>query len=156
MDAVEEQSNGLSDQPAISDDGRYVAFTSAADNLIANDNNLINIGPGFFRSAFDIFVRANPRVTVSSVAPSTLPIGATTSVTITGTNFLPDVVPSVGSDAVTLSNIVIVDENTITMDVAVGPGASAGAKNVLVALYGTGAGPYTGSNALCDSCLTFF
>jgi Tol biopolymer transport system component len=39
--------DGLSTDPAISGDGRYVAFTSGADNLIAGDNN----------KAQDVFVR---------------------------------------------------------------------------------------------------
>ena len=154
MGALEEQSNALSDQPAISEDGRYVAFTSAADNLVANDNNLINIGPGFFRSAFDILVRAVPRVTISSVVPGTLPIGATTPVTVNGANFLAGATPSVTGAGITLSNIVVVDENTITMDVTVDPGTTAGAQNVFVALYGTGAGPNTGSTAMCSSCIS--
>ena len=33
------QANGLSHQPRISGDGRWVAFTSAASNLVANDTN---------------------------------------------------------------------------------------------------------------------
>ena len=93
---------------------------------------------------------------MSSVVPNRLPIAATTSVTLTGTNFLPGAVPTIGGDYATLSNIVIVDENTITMDVTVAPGAVAGTEHAGVALYGTGAGPYTGSNALCFSCVTYY
>ncbi len=33
------EANGASDQPAISGDGRYVAFVSRADNLVRNDTN---------------------------------------------------------------------------------------------------------------------
>lgn len=33
------QANGASDQPALSADGRYVAFVSAADNLVTGDTN---------------------------------------------------------------------------------------------------------------------
>jgi Tol biopolymer transport system component len=39
--------DGISTDPAISGDGRYVAFTSAADNLVANDTN----------GTLDVFVR---------------------------------------------------------------------------------------------------
>jgi Tol biopolymer transport system component len=39
--------NGLSSDPAISSDGRYVAFTSSASNLVVNDNN----------KYLDVFVR---------------------------------------------------------------------------------------------------
>lgn len=41
-----EQANGASNHPAISGDGRYVAFTSQASNLVAGDSN----------NAMDIFV----------------------------------------------------------------------------------------------------
>ena len=53
--------NGTSDTPSISGDGRFVVFTSAAPNLVANDTN----------SATDVFVRdlvlgTTERVSVSS------------------------------------------------------------------------------------------
>jgi Tol biopolymer transport system component len=41
------QSNGASNNPVVSSDGRYVAFDSLASNLVADDNN----------SASDVFVR---------------------------------------------------------------------------------------------------
>jgi RHS repeat-associated protein len=55
------QANGASDTPSISADGRYVAFTSVATNLVSGDTN----------SARDIFVRdlsasTTTRVSVSS------------------------------------------------------------------------------------------
>ena len=39
-----EQANGSSDRPSISADGRYVAFVSAATNLVPGDNNVSCIG----------------------------------------------------------------------------------------------------------------
>lgn len=55
------QGNGFSNKPAISADGRYIAFHSEADNLVPNDTN----------NAFDIFVydqqtRQMKRVSISS------------------------------------------------------------------------------------------
>jgi Tol biopolymer transport system component len=47
VNSAEEQGNDSSEAAAISADGRYVAFASAADNLSANDNNYVP----------DIFVR---------------------------------------------------------------------------------------------------
>ena len=57
------QANGESDEPAISDDGRYVAFMSQASNLVAGDTN----------GTWDIFVRdrsggTTTRVSVTSGA----------------------------------------------------------------------------------------
>lgn len=55
------QGNGQSQDPSISDDGRYVAFSSGASNLVAGDSN----------GAFDVFVHdrvahVTTRVSVSS------------------------------------------------------------------------------------------
>jgi Tol biopolymer transport system component len=48
LDTAGEQSNGTTvSQPALSEDGRYVAFTSDAGNLVAGDTN----------GALDVFVR---------------------------------------------------------------------------------------------------
>jgi Tol biopolymer transport system component len=47
-----------SSPPAISDDGRYVAFTSSADNLVANDNN----------GHTDVFVRDRVAQTTTRVS----------------------------------------------------------------------------------------
>jgi hypothetical protein len=64
----EEQANGVSASPAISHDGRFVAFVSGATNLVAGDTN----------EAFDIFLRdrrlgTTERIDVSSAGaqPST-------------------------------------------------------------------------------------
>jgi Tol biopolymer transport system component len=47
VNSAEEQGNDSSEAAAVSADGRYVAFASAADNLSANDDNYVP----------DIFVR---------------------------------------------------------------------------------------------------
>jgi hypothetical protein len=54
------QGNGTSAQPAISEDGRYVAFTSSATNLVAGDTNGVT----------DVFVhdRVNKTTTRASVS----------------------------------------------------------------------------------------
>jgi uncharacterized repeat protein (TIGR01451 family) len=53
--------NGASDQPSISGDGRYVAFRSAASNLVASDTN----------GHYDVFVRDLVAGTTSLVSQST-------------------------------------------------------------------------------------
>jgi len=52
--------DGLSTDPAISGDGRYVAFTSSADNLVAGDTN----------KALDVFVRDLQAQTTALVSVS--------------------------------------------------------------------------------------
>jgi Tol biopolymer transport system component len=56
------QSNSNSDQPAISADGRFVAFISDATNLVGNDNN--NHGDVFVR---DLLLQTTERVSVSTL-----------------------------------------------------------------------------------------
>ena len=78
LSSAGEQGNGDSYGPAISADGRYVAFTSAASNLAAGDTN----------DELDIYVRdrvAHTTVLVSSGPHGTLGDG-------------PSVAPSIGGD----------------------------------------------------------
>jgi len=137
-----ESMGGGSYRPAISVDGRYVAFHTWAANLVDEDTN----------SQPDIVTRAIPEVVVTSVAPRRLPRGATTSVTIEGTNFLAGAFPDLGD--VQASNVVIVDENTMTADATVPAGTPIGAHDVSIGLPGTGPGPQTGSVGVCADCIT--
>mgnify|MGYP003630268343 CR=1 FL=1 len=155
VDALGAQSNGLSDQVALSSDGRYAAFASAADNLVPDDDNDILIGPGFSRSAFDIVVRTVAGVAVTAIQPSVLPVGSTTAVTVTGENFFAGSLLNIGGEAETVSNLVVVDENTITADVAVAASAVAGLRSVTVSVPGTGAGLDKGSLGACVNCATY-
>jgi hypothetical protein len=143
LDELGTEANKDSDYPAISGDGRYVAFQSTASNLVADDTN----------AQLDIFVRAIPAVTVTSVIPDMLPIGDTTSVTITGSNFLPGTVPSL--EGAEFSNILITDENTITADVTVPAATPDGLQDVMVLLPGTGPGQSAGAAGTCTDCITF-
>lgn len=144
VDAAGAEGNLSSGDPAISADGRYVTFSSSTRLVPADVNGVTD----------DIFIRAVPNVSITSVVPDMLPIGSTTSVTVTGTDFLTGVIPKI--NGAELSNIVIVDENTVTMDVTIDSGATSGARNVIVMLYGTGPGVATGASDLCASCVTFF
>ena len=155
VDQLGAQSNGLSTHPVLSIDGRYVSFSSAADNLVPDDDNDINIGPGFFRSAFDIVVRAVGSISVDSIVPNVLPVGTTTSVTLSGQNFFPTAIADIEGDSETVSNLVIVDENTLTMQVTVPPDATTGARNVTVFVPGTGAGVAKGNLGICPGCVIY-
>ena len=138
------ETNGESFFPTLSGDGRYVAFDSLGANLIEGDLNGVS----------DIFIRALSQISVNEVIPDFLPIGATTSVTVTGTNFLPGSMALVTGAAVTVSNQVIVDENIITLDVTVDSAALSGAQTLVVYLNGTGPGPITGAAGFCEDCVT--
>lgn len=144
LDAVGTQADGMSDSPSVSADGRYLAYSSDASNLVSSDVN----------GQRDIVLKAIPQLSITSVTPGTLSIGATTAVTISGANFLVGTVLKI--NGVQLDNIEVVDENTITVDVTVADGTSPGEKNVMVMLFGTGPGQYTGASAMCPSCVELF
>jgi len=143
LDTFGSQADADSFTPALSADGRYVAFGSGASNLVGGDTN----------DVWDVFVRANPTVTVSGIAPGTAPRGVATAVTIAGTNLRSGVTVDAGGD-VAVSNVVVVDESTVTATFTPSPTASTGARNVSVTLPGTGPGAGTGTTGLCLSCLT--
>ena len=129
---------------AISGDGRYVSFTSRYSSIVPGDTN----------GSYDLFLRAIPTMSITSVVPDHLPIGAKMSATVFGTNFLPEVFPGVGGGRV--SNAVRVDENTYTMDIIVPRDSTAGADDVYMMLLGTGPGGGAGVGTACASCVTFF
>ncbi|CAA0111745.1 Uncharacterised protein [Halioglobus japonicus] len=138
------QADRSSDEVAVSGDGRYVAFASWASNLAAGDDN----------EDRDVFVRAIPHLTVSSVVPKMLPLGSTTQIVVHGSDFLPGTRLQV-EDA-ELSNLVVWSESLISANVTVKNRHSAGARDIKVYLPGAGAGPATGSLGVCVSCVTFF
>lgn len=144
LDATGSEANAETyEYPVMSADGRYVGLSSAASNLIASDDN----------GVLDVVLRAVPQVTVTSVVPDHLPIGATTSVTVTGSDFLAGAQPLLGA---WVSNVVIVDEHTLTMDVTVPAHMPAGARTLVVSLPGTGPGVLRGAVGKCQDCVTFF
>jgi Tol biopolymer transport system component len=63
------QANGASDAPAISADGRYIAFSSSATNLVSGDTN----------GATDIFVRDTCAGVSTGCTPTTLRVSVTNS-----------------------------------------------------------------------------
>lgn len=77
--------------------------------------------------------------TFTSITPASGPIAGNTNVTIKGTELLGVTAVTIGGTAVT--NLVIVDENTITCTT---PAGTAGAKNVVITDDG---GPVTATNA---------
>jgi len=137
------QADAGSNMPSISADGRYVGFQSLATNLVSGDTNL----------TYDVFVKANPTVTVSGVLPSSVPRGVATAVTITGTNFRPGSTVSVSGIDVAVTSVVVVDEGKISATLTPTPSAATGGRIVTVTIPGTGPGAGAGSSGVCG-CLT--
>jgi hypothetical protein len=121
---------------AISRDGRYVGFTSAAADIVTPDVN----------DNLDVFVRANPVPTVTARSPMTAFRGFTSTITVTGTNFLPGVTAYFG-DGITVTATSVPSEEQVQFTISVAPTAPTGSRTVIVFLTGTGPGVLTGAAA---------
>ena len=129
--------------------GLYVAYASSG----------IVVSPDTNGNAKDAFLRWWSEPEVTSISPSTISLGATQPVTISGSGFNRFADTSVytnvsGADGITFSNIVVVDNNTITADVESVVGITdLGPKNLWVEAAGGGPGTTSGALANCQ-CLT--
>jgi Tol biopolymer transport system component len=129
---------------AISGDGRTVAFSSAATNLVDGDTNGVR----------DVFLRAQPVPTVTSVSPNAHSSGGVAfAVTVTGTNFLPGAQVNFQPSVITAVATNVTD-TTITATFTIPPGTPAGPVDVYVANPGTGPGPGFGAQGRCVGCFT--
>jgi hypothetical protein len=137
--------NGLSFRSWISADGQYVAF----------DTNSTNLLPGGGDSKRRVYMSVVNSVNIASIVPDHLPIDTTTNVTITGSGFEAGFMfPYVAGANV--SNLIVVNENTLTMDITVPVERDSGARTVLIGRLGDGPGIFTGSGFTCTGCVTFF
>jgi Tol biopolymer transport system component len=142
--AAGEQAYRLSTVPSISADGRYVVFDSWSFRLTGHPVD----------EERSVFLKAFPEVVMETVSPQLLPVGSTTTVTITGRYFLDGAILNI-EDA-DIENLVIVDENTIVADITVAEGEAPGVRDLVVSLIGTGPGPAAATITQCGDCVTFF
>ncbi|MCZ7535499.1 MAG: IPT/TIG domain-containing protein [Acidimicrobiia bacterium] len=131
---------------AISDDGNMVAFTTPAlvQSLSGDtaDNGKIDVYARYYRTA-----------TITSVNPPSIPRGAATNITITGSGFRPGSVPLSYSN-VAVSNVVVVNSTTITATLTVAADAWAGTQGLWMQGPGPAWNPTRGAYAECAGCLT--
>lgn len=132
----------------ISGDGNYAVWNvgpSGSYSLPGDDND-----------ALDVLLRWWSEPEVTEMSPATLPLGAVATVTLSGSGFRPGVdtvlkVP--GVDGIYFSDVVVVDDTTITAEIEVVLGsAEPGDHFVSVQQRGTGPGASAGSGAGC-ACL---
>jgi Tol biopolymer transport system component len=136
------QTNEFSYLPALSGDGRYAAFLTIGD-LFLNDGNGAN----------DIYLRAVDVPNVTSISPTNVARGATVTMTINGSNFLPGatVIPQ---DAYLPTAVTRNNEGRLTATIVVPANAPTGKVSVYVQNPGSGPGAGKGSVGECAKCLT--
>lgn len=137
------QANDHSFTAQISADGGYVAFLSFATNLIGADTN----GVG------DVFVQAANRPTVDFITPGAVVRGFSGPVMIAGVAFEPGAAISSNDGRITFSNVVVVDDETITATMTVAPGMPVGSYPMIVANPGGAWAPIKGASGQCTGCL---
>lgn len=111
-----------------------------------------------FGGSFDTVLRWWSEPEISTVSPSVLSLGQATSVTVSGSGFNRfathlTYTNRAGNDGLTFSNVVVVDDETITADVVVSGSAAVGDRTVWVEGVGTGPGSNTGALVNCGACL---
>lgn len=126
---------------ALSGSGRYAAF--------AHTDDLDDRDPG---ANLDVYVRATTVPEVVGVAPSVAPRGTTTTVTLTGRNFVAPLTVAPLEAGTTIGTVVVVNENTATVQVVVAGGAAIGPRSFLVSTPGWD--QYTGAVNVCLACVT--
>lgn len=100
-----DQGNNFSVSPAISGDGRYVAFYSAASNLVANDDNTCETWYYTSGPCPDVFVRDRTLNTTERVSVSS------TGAQSTGSPFIEFKPPAISADG----NIVVFTSSDVTL-----------------------------------------
>jgi Tol biopolymer transport system component len=141
---------------SLSGDGRYLAFASDAKNLDDNDDGVV-----------DIYVRFVVRPKVTASAPTSIPRGATTTVTLSGTGFIsgaavpPDPAPrttiAVSGAGLTVNSVTVVDAKTLKVSISAAASAATGPRDVTPSNPGTGPGPGAdrgSTGPTCAGCLT--
>jgi Tol biopolymer transport system component len=119
----------------ISDDGRYVVSRNNHNGLVADDT-----------CCFDLFLQSVPLPTVTSSSPTSVARGSTTTIDISGTNFLPGITVG-GSAGISVVSLDRLSETHLRATISVATTAAAGNATVTVLLTGTGPGPASGASA---------
>jgi Tol biopolymer transport system component len=147
VNAFGKEANGNSAVGSISADGRYVAFHSAASNLVSGDGN----------DAFDIYVRAVVTPTIDSVAPAAAERGLKVRLVVTGTGFLPGTRVSAaafGPAGVVVNSVKVVSETELKVSASIDADAPLGQRNLVAWTPGTGPGPLATGFGACFGCFT--
>ena len=136
--------------PALSGDGRSVAFQSSATDLTEPDVD--HVDDVFTRAAIaPTIIRVNP--SLNQTAPATIARGTDAYFVVRGTYFLPDVKAYALAPGVTADTVTVLTEGRLTVHVVAAADAAIGTASVVVAVPGTGGGQNFGGAAVC-TCLS--
>jgi Tol biopolymer transport system component len=128
--------------PALSGDGRYVAFTTAAPLTTANPTGLEQV-----------FLRHVVVPQVTSITPALIARGTSGTVVVSGRGFLADVRVLLAAAGVAVGPAARFNEQLFAVTLTAAPSAATGFHDVFVVNGGTGPGAGAGSVGSCARCL---
>ena len=131
----------------LSGDGRKVAFTSFAENLVPGDTN----------SSADVFTREVLEPVVTGVAPPAVAAGGSATITVSGKHFVDGATVMIdGTGGITVDSVTFVSAEQLDVQVHASPGSTAGSYSLFVLnptpLTAVPGGPY-GAGAACWGCV---
>jgi hypothetical protein len=129
---------------ALTDDGRYLAARGFA--LTVDDVN----------ETWDVYLMFTRIPKVTGISPSTLTRGTSTPVTITGQGFDSPPVLNTGFSGVSFTNIVRVNDSTITANATLASNGDTGTKWIAVTNIGNAWKTDAGAMVMCPGCLTVY
>ena len=139
------EASGASRSPWLSADGRYVAFTTDATDIVGGDTN----------ARSDVVLRHVVTPRIDTVSPAVVASGATTALLVTG-DYL-DLAPIIfDSDASATFGPASATSTPgeVTVEITVPAGAPGGVHDLFVLLDGGGLGSTGGAMGSCTDCLT--
>lgn len=139
---------GFADDASVGDlsmnaDGHFVAWGSAAPNLVPGDTNGYD---------YDIVVSAVLRPVIDSVRGTHVSLGTRRTLTIRGAWFAGDAVVTLG-DGITVRAVRLTDPTTLKVTIDVSTTATRGRRSVYMANPGTGPGDAAGAATVCRDCI---
>ena len=121
---------------AMSGDGRYVLFSTAAtDVLVTGDAN---------GGALDVYLRSNPVPFILFASPTTIGRGTSATIALHGSAFRAAGALVLMGDGVAVNSVTAVGEIELDVNVTVSADAPVGPRTPFIVESGTGAGAYTG------------
>lgn len=140
------EANGTTHHPRITPSGQYVSFDSVATDLDPAGTDL--------NGERDAFLKAALIPDISGIAPGSGARGTSVPITISGAGFLPGAQVLTSNNGITVSNVAVVGDTTITATLGISAGAATGPVTLLVAHPGGVLGFTAGAADACVLCFT--
>jgi Tol biopolymer transport system component len=137
------QPDGKSSLPALSGDGKYVAFETDADNLLGGDVNAVS----------DIVVHATRVPTATNPSPVSIARGTSMLVTVHGVGFAPNLQLTTFAQGVQISGVAIINATMLTATITAGSNATVGSAPLLLFNPGNAWKPSSGAGGVCFTCV---